>query len=61
MYIYVTILCEENRFNIVKIRVLLLMVSGLGCPVLKPGRFQVWAQQLYFIRFHGLFVFFAPE
>ena len=23
------------------------MVSSLGCPVLKPGRFQVWAQHIY--------------
>ena len=49
MYIYVRILCEENRFNIVKISILLLMVSSLGCPVLKLGRFQVWAQHIHYI------------
>ena len=35
MYIYVGILCEENRFYMVKIRVLLLMVSSLG-PTYPP-------------------------
>ena len=37
-----------------------LEISSLGSPVLKPGRFQVWAQHIYGFQSNLLTDFEAP-